>query len=145
MTNEELSQKFKDSIDNWTKKIKDNVIDKLKSEDLSVLNNAEVYYLSYREQIITETFNIRNAVFKLKVNRDLQQEKQSKKLMLSSDVRLSPQEKNLQLNNLIKEENERVSYYENYLMFLQESVKTLDNFAYVIKNRYEALKYKAGL
>ena len=119
MTNEELSQKFKDSIDNWTKKIKDNVIDKLKSEDLSVLNNAEVYYLSYREQIITETFNIRNAVFKLKVNRDLQQEKQSKKLMLSSDVRLSPQEKNLQLNNLIKEENERVSYYENYLMFLQ--------------------------
>lgn len=139
-----LIEKIEKRKNDWLDQISGNVIEKLKSDRLDQLNIAEAAALSYRERIVSEVFTIKGLLFKAGSELDEKYEKEYKKLIFSADIKLSPAERNKQLDNRLKDEKELVDLYERYIAFLGDCVKTIDSFAYAVKNRYDAIKWKEG-
>ena len=140
----QIIEKINARRDIWTSNITENVIEQLSSDVLSKLNTAEVYALSYREKAVSELYSIKGLLFKAGANYDEKYEKEYKKYMFSTDVKLSPAERTKCIDNKLRNEKELIDLYERYITFLSDCVKTLDNFAYAIKNKYDTIKWKEG-
>jgi hypothetical protein len=132
--NKELEDRFKSERDDWNKKMFD-VIDCIK--DNRKLTEAQVIQLSYRQIIQDKLAEYRILCDKRQESYDKVIQKRSDEYENQSARKVSAVDKKVSLSGDYASLNRQIKLISRQIMFLEETVKTLDNLGFAIKNKIE--------
>lgn len=132
--NEELEKRFKLERDEWNEKMFD-VIGSIK--DNKKLTEAQVIQLSYRQIIMDKLTEYRLLCDKRQENYDKLIQKRSDAYENQSARKLSAVDKKIYLSGDYASLNRQIKMIERQIVYLEETVKTLDNLGFAIKNKIE--------
>lgn len=133
-TNVELEKRFKDERKQWL----DDITKLVKSTgDTSKLNEAQVYQLSYRQMCVEKICEYRILLEKRQEMFDKQCASRFREYTLNYDVKLSSSEKQLFIQADCSELKLQIKMLTFQINFFEESIKTLDNLGFAIRNKIE--------
>jgi hypothetical protein len=133
-TNVELEKRFKEERESWLKDIKELV---KSSGDTSKLNEAQVYQLSYRQMCVEKLCEYRILLEKRQEIFDKQLASRFREYTLNYDIKLNSSEKQLFVQSDCSELKLQIKMISVQINFFEESIKTLDNLGFAIRNKIE--------
>lgn len=133
----ELEKAFKEERDNWDNKVTE-LVSSIRYNDR--FTEAMVLGLSYRQQIVDQITQYKQVSAKRRSNIDKLRVMRYREYMIEGDLKLSASEKNDAVNADLTAYTYQLSIIENQIEFLRETLKTLTDFQYTIKNKLEIIK-----
>lgn len=120
----------------WNDKILD-LIDMIKEN--KKLSEAQVYQLSYRQQVQERLVIYRNLLEKQQELLDRQSAARFREYSINYDIKLSSAEKMAFINTDCAALKQQTVMLKNQITYFEECVKTLDNFGFAVRNRIEII------
>ena len=133
----ELEKAFKEERDNWDNKVTE-LVSSIRYNDR--FTEAMVLGLSYRQQIVDQITQYKQVAAKRRSNIDKLRVMRYREYMIEGDLKLSASEKSDAVNADLTAYTYQLSIIENQIEFLRETLKTLTDFQYTIKNKLEIIK-----
>ena len=134
--NETLEERFKDERADWNDKII-SLIETIKHT--SKLAEAQVIQLSYRQMIQDKLAEYRILHEKRQEMFDKQMADRFREYKLSYDIKLSSSETQMFVQSDCKALKLQLKMIHTQIIYFEESIKTLDNIGYAIKNKIEIM------
>jgi len=131
-TNEILKNKLTDDKKVWQIKITE-LISKLKV--MSKLSDCQVDMLSYRQILLDNIHNLKNQIYNKNAVWDKKYKDSYRKYTLDYELKLSAAEKNQFIKADLSDLRILISLIEGQIEYYQDSIRTLDNMAFAIRNR----------
>ena len=135
-TNVTLEERFKDERTDWNGKIID-LIESIKQT--SKLAESQVIQLSYRQIIQDKLAEYRILHEKRQEMLDKQTVDRFREYKLSYDIKLSSSETQAFVQADCKALKLQIKMIHTQIIYFEESIKTLDNLGYAIKNKIEMM------
>lgn len=135
-TNVTLEERFKDERTDWNEKII-NLIESIKHT--SKLAESQVIQLSYRQIIQDKLAEYRILHEKRQEMLDKQTVDRFREYKLSYDIKLSSSETQAFVQSDCKALKLQIKMIHTQIIYFEESIKTLDNIGYAIKNKIEMM------
>ena len=135
-TNVTLEERFKDERTDWNGKIID-LIESIKQT--SKLAESQVIQLSYRQIIQDKLAEYRILHEKRQEMLDKQTVDRFRDYKLSYDIKLSSSETQAFVQADCKALKLQIKMIHTQIIYFEESIKTLDNLGYAIKNKVEMM------
>jgi len=134
--NNTLEEEFKKERESW----KDKVIELIgMMKDNKKLSEAQVFQLSYRQQVQEKLAEYRILLDKRQSMLEVQMTSRFREYCLSYDIKLSSAEKNSFVSADCVALKRQVNMLKTQIMYFEECVKTLDNFGFAVRNKLEIL------
>ena len=119
---------------------KEKVIELIKMmSDNRKLSEAQIYQLSYRQQVQEKLATYRILVEKRQGMLETQMTSRFRDYCLSYDIKLSSAEKNSFVSADCNALKQQVNMIKTQISYFEECVKTLDNFGFAVRNKLEIL------
>lgn len=134
--NEELEKRFTEERKDWNDKMFD-VINFIK--DTKKLTEAQVIQLSYRQMCMDKLTEYRILCDKRQENYDKLIQKRNAEYENASAVKLSAVDKKVYLAGDYASLNRQIKLISRQIAYFEETIKTLDNLGFAIKNRIEII------
>ena len=138
-TNVTLEERFKEERNDWNEKII-NLIGTIKFTDK--LAEAQVIQLSYRQMIQEKLAEYRILHEKRQEMFDKQTTDRFREYKLSYDIKLSSSETQMFVQSDCKALKLQLKMIHTQIVYFEESIKTLDNLGYAIKNKIEIVSHQ---
>lgn len=138
-TNITLEERFKEERNDWNDKII-NLIGTIKFTDK--LAEAQVIQLSYRQMIQEKLAEYRILHEKRQEMFDKQTTDRFREYKLSYDIKLSSSETQMFVQSDCKALKLQLKMIHTQIVYFEESIKTLDNLGYAIKNKIEIVSHQ---
>ena len=135
-TNVTLEERFKEERTEWNGKII-NLIESIKST--TKLAESQVIQLSYRQIIQDKLAEYRILHEKRQEMLDKQTVDRFREYKLSYDIKLSSSEAQAFVQADCKALKLQIKMIHTQIVYFEESIKTLDNLGYAIKNKIEIM------
>ena len=134
--NEELEKRFKQEREEWCEKIT-GVVKSLK--DYKNIMETQVIQLSYRQMVVEKIIEYKTLCGKRQESYDKLIQKRNNVYDNQSARKLSAVDKKMSLTGDYASLNRQIKLIENQILFFEETIKTLDNMGYSIKNQLTIL------
>ena len=118
----------------WNKKITDLIY---MMKDNKKLSEAQVFQLSYRQQVQERLAVYRTLLEKKQENMDKHITTRFREYTLNYDIKLSSSEKMAFVNTDVAALKLQVKMISVQISYFEECVKTLDNFGFAVRNKIE--------
>lgn len=138
-TNVTLEERFKDERTDWNNKII-SLIETIKHT--SKLSESQVIQLSYRQMIQDKLAEYRILHEKRQEMLDKQTADRFREYKLSYDIKLSSSETQMFVQSDCKALKLQIKMIHTQIVYFEESIKTLDNIGYAIKNKIEIMSHQ---
>jgi hypothetical protein len=138
-TNEILEERFKEERGDWNDKIIQ-LVESIKHT--SKLSEAQVIQLSYRQMIQDKLAEYRILHEKRQEMLDKQSADRFREYKLSYDIKLSSSETQMFVQSDCKALKLQIKMIHTQIIYFEESIKTLDNVGYAIKNKIEIMSHQ---
>lgn len=138
-TNEILEERFKEERGDWNDKIIQ-LVETIKHT--SKLSEAQVIQLSYRQMIQDKLAEYRILHEKRQEMLDKQSADRFREYKLSYDIKLSSSEAQMFVQSDCKALKLQIKMIHTQIIYFEESIKTLDNIGYAIKNKIEIMSHQ---
>ena len=135
-TNTTLEERFKEERSDWNDKII-TLIESIKNT--SKLAEAQVIQLSYRQIVQDKLAEYRILLEKRQEMFDKQNVERFREYKLSYDIKLSSAEIQAFVQSDCKALKLQTKMIQTQIVYFEESIKTLDNLGYAIKNKIEIM------
>ena len=135
-TNATLEERFKEERSEWNDKII-TLIESIKQT--SKLAEAQVIQLSYRQMVQDKLAEYRILHEKRQEMFDKQTVERFREYKLSYDIKLSSSETQAFVQSDCKALKLQIKIIHTQIVYFEESIKTLDNLGYAIKNKIEMM------
>ena len=135
-TNVTLEERFKEERTEWNGKII-NLIESIKNN--TKLSEAQVIQLSYRQMIQDKLAEYRILHEKRQEMLDKQTVDRFREYKLSYDIKLSSSEAQAFVQADCKALKLQIKMIHTQIVYFEESIKTLDNIGFAIKNKIEIM------
>lgn len=135
-TNATLEERFKEERSEWNDKII-TLIESIKQT--SKLAEAQVIQLSYRQMVQDKLAEYRILHEKRQEMFDKQTVERFREYKLSYDIKLSSSETQAFVQSDCKALKLQIKMIHTQIVYFEESIKTLDNLGYAIKNKIEMM------
>lgn len=133
-TNAELEKRFKEEREKWTKDLTDLV---KSSGNTAKLNEAQVIQLSYRQMCVEKLCEYRILQEKRQELFEKQCASRFREYTTNYDIKLNGTEKQLFIQSDCSELRLQTKMISFQISFFEETVKTLDNLGFAIRNQIE--------
>lgn len=134
--NTKLEEEFKREREEWKDKILE-LINMMK--DNKKLSEAQVYQLSYRQQVQEKLASYRILMEKRQGMLETQSVARFRDYTLNYDIKLSSGEKNSFVSADLNALKQQINMVKTQITYFEECVKTLDNFGFAVRNKLEIL------
>lgn len=134
--NTKLEEEFKREREEWKDKILE-LINMMK--DNKKLSEAQIYQLSYRQQVQEKLASYRILVEKRQGMLETQSVARFRDYTLNYDIKLSSGEKNSFVSADLNALKQQINMVKTQITYFEECVKTLDNFGFAVRNKLEIL------
>lgn len=138
-TNATLEERFKDERADWNDKII-KLVETIKHT--SKLAEAQVVQLSYRQMVQDKLAEYRILHEKRQETLDKQMADRFREYKLSYDIKLSSAETQMFVQADCKALKLQIKMIQTQITYFEESIKTLDNVGYAIKNKIEIMSHQ---
>ena len=138
-TNVTLEERFKEERADWNDKII-TLVENIKHT--SKLSESQVIQLSYRQMIQDKLAEYRILHEKRQEMFDKQTTDRFREYKLSYDIKLSSAETQAFVQSDCKALKLQIKMIHTQIMYFEESIKTLDNIGYAIKNKIEIVSHQ---
>lgn len=138
-TNVTLEERFKDERADWNDKII-KLVETIKHT--SKLAEAQVVQLSYRQMVQDKLAEYRILHEKRQETLDKQMADRFRDYKLSYDIKLSSAETQMFVQADCKALKLQIKMIQTQITYFEESIKTLDNVGYAIKNKIEIMSHQ---
>ena len=119
---------------------KDKVIELINMmKDNKKLSEAQVYQLSYRQQVQEKLATYRILMEKRQGVLETQTTSRFRDYTLNYDIKLSSSEKSSFVSADLNALKQQISMIKTQITYFEECVKTLDNFGFAVRNKLEIL------
>ena len=136
----EQNIKLEDELKKEREEWKDKVIELINMmKDNKNLSEAQVFQLSYRQQVQEKLAAYRILVDKRQSMLETQMTSRFRDYCLNYDIKLSSSEKNSFVSADCVALKQQVNMIKAQIMYFEECVKTLDNFGFAVRNKLEIL------
>lgn len=135
-TNTTLEERFKEERSEWNDKII-TLIESIKHT--SKLAESQVIQLSYRQMVQDKLAEYRILHEKRQEMLDKQTADRFREYKLSYDIKLSSSETQMFVQADCKALKLQIKMIHTQIMYFEESIKTLDNLGFAIKNKIEIM------
>lgn len=136
----EQNIKLEDELKKEREEWKDKVIELINMmKDNKKLSEAQVFQLSYRQQVQEKLAAYRILVDKRQSMLETQMTSRFRDYCLNYDIKLSSSEKNSFVSADCVALKQQVNMIKVQIMYFEECVKTLDNFGFAVRNKLEIL------
>ena len=136
----EQNIKLEDELKKEREEWKDKVIELINMmKDNKKLSEAQVFQLSYRQQVQEKLAAYRILVDKRQSMLETQMTSRFRDYCLNYDIKLSSSEKNSFVSADCVALKQQVNMIKAQIMYFEECVKTLDNFGCAVRNKLEIL------
>ena len=136
----EQNIKLEDELKKEREEWKDKVIELINMmKDIKKLSEAQVFQLSYRQQVQEKLAAYRILVDKRQSMLETQMTSRFRDYCLNYDIKLSSSEKNSFVSADCVALKQQVNMIKAQIMYFEECVKTLDNFGFAVRNKLEIL------
>ena len=136
----EQNIKLEDELKKEREEWKDKVIELINMmKDNKKLSEAQVFQLSYRQQVQEKLAAYRILVDKRQSMLETQMTSRFRDYCLNYDIKLSSSEKNSFVSADCIALKQQVNMIKAQIMYFEECVKTLDNFGFAVRNKLEIL------
>ena len=136
----EQNIKLEDELKKEREEWKDKVIELINMmKDNKKLSEAQVFQLSYRQQVQEKLAAYRILVDKRQSMLETQMTSRFRDYCLNYDIKLSSSEKNAFVSADCVALKQQVNMIKAQIMYFEECVKTLDNFGFAVRNKLERL------
>lgn len=136
----EQNIKLEDELKKEREEWKDKVIELINMmKDNKKLSEAQVFQLSYRQQVQEKLAAYRILVDKRQSMLETQMTSRFRDYCLNYDIKLSSSEKNAFVSADCVALKQQVNMIKAQIMYFEECVKTLDNFGFAVRNKLEIL------
>lgn len=127
-----LEEKLNGSRKEWTTRIKNLVSD---TKDMSKLTDSQITMLSDRQRLVDKMIEVKYSLFKLNAKWDKEFKIKYKDYSTNFQIKLTGPEKKSFIDSDLHNLKLQIEMIKSHIDFFQESIKTLDNLAYAIRNR----------
>ena len=134
--NELLEKELEKERADWKNKVIE-LINMMK--DNKKLSEAQVFQLSYRQQVQEKLATYRILVEKRQSMLENQMVSRFRDYSLKYDIKLSSAEKNAFVSADCNALKQQVNMIKTQITYFEECVKTLDNFGFAVRNKLEIL------
>lgn len=138
-TNVTLEERFKEERADWNDKII-TLVESIKHT--AKLSESQVIQLSYRQMIQDKLAEYRILHEKRQEMFDKQTTDRFREYKLSYDIKLSSAETQAFVQSDCKALKLQIKMIHTQIMYFEESIKTLDNIGYAIKNKIEIVSHQ---
>lgn len=138
-TNATLEERFKEERSDWNNKII-SLVENIKHT--SKLSEAQVIQLSYRQMIQDKLAEYRILHEKRQEMFDKQTTDRFREYKLGYDIKLSSSETQAFVLTDCKALKLQLKMIHTQIIYFEESIKTLDNIGYAIKNKIEIVSHQ---
>lgn len=138
-TNVTLEERFKEERTDWNDKII-TLIESIKHT--SKLAEAQVIQLSYRQMVQDKLAEYRILHEKRQEMFDKQTTERFREYKLGYDIKLSSAETQAFVQSDCKALKLQIKMIHTQIMYFEESIKTLDNLGFAIKNKIEIMSHQ---
>lgn len=136
----EQNIKLEDELKKEREEWKDKVIELISMmKDNKKLSEAQVFQLSYRQQVQEKLAAYRILLDKRQGMLETQTTARFRDYCLSYDIKLSSAEKNAFVSADCIAIKQQVNMIKTQIMYFEECVKTLDNFGFAVRNKLEII------
>ena len=136
----EQNIKLEDELKKEREEWKDKVIELINMmKDNKKLSEAQVFQLSYRQQVQEKLAAYRILVDKRQSMLETQMTSRFRDYCLNYDIKLSSSEKTSFVSADCVALKQQVNMIKAQIMYFEECVKTLDNFGFAVRNKLEIL------
>lgn len=119
---------------------KDKVIELINMmKDNKKLSEAQVFQLSYRQQVQEKLATYRILMEKRQGVLETQTTSRFRDYTLNYDIKLSSSEKSSFVSADLNALKQQISMIKTQITYFEECVKTLDNFGFAVRNKLEIL------
>ena len=134
------NSKLEDELANERNEWKGKVIELINMmKDNKKLSEAQVFQLSYRQQVQEKLAAYRILLEKRQGVLETQMTSRFREYCLNYDIKLSSSEKNSFVSADCNALKQQVNMIKTQIMYFEECVKTLDNFGFAVRNKLEIL------
>ena len=134
--NEQLEIGLNKEREEWNGKVIE-LVNMMK--DNKKLSEAQVFQLSYRQQVQERIAKYKTLVEKKQGELDKQTVSRYRDYMLNYDIKLNDKEKSAFVSADCTALKQQVNMMRIQINFFEECVKTLDNFGFAVRNKIEIL------
>jgi len=134
--NTKLEEEFKREREEWKDKILE-LINMMK--DNKKLSEAQIYQLSYRQQVQEKLASYRILMEKRQGMLETQSVARFRDYTLNYDIKLSSGEKNSFVSADLNALKQQINMVKTQITYFEECVKTLDNFGFAVRNKLEII------
>ena len=136
----EQNAKLEEELSKERTEWKDKVLELINMmSDNKKLSEAQIYQLSYRQQVQEKLANYRILLEKRQAMLETQMTSRFRDYCLSYDIKLSSAEKNTFVSADCNVLRQQVNMMKAQILYFEECVKTLDNFGFAVRNKLEIL------
>ncbi len=136
----EQNTQIEEKLDLERKEWKEKVVELINMmKDNKKLSEAQVYQLSYRQQVQEILANYRILVEKRQGMLETYSVSRFRDYTLNYDIKLSSGEKNSFVSADMNALKQQINMIKTQITYFEECVKTLDNFGFAVRNKLEIL------
>lgn len=136
----EQNVKLEDELKKERTEWKDKVLELINMmKDNKKLSEAQVYQLSYRQQVQERLAIYRILIEKKQGALETQMTARFREYCIGYDIKLSGPEKNAFVSADCQALKQQVNMIKAQIMYFEECVKTLDNFGFAVRNKLEII------
>ena len=136
----EQNAKLEEELSKERAEWKDKVLELINMmSDNKKLSEAQIYQLSYRQQVQEKLANYRILLEKRQSVLETQMTNRFRDYSLNYDIKLNSAEKNAFVNADCNVLRQQVNMMKAQILYFEECVKTLDNFGFAVRNKLEIL------
>ena len=134
--NTKLEDEFKKERTEWNEKMFE-LVNMMK--DNKKLSEAQVYQLSYRQQVQDKLASYRTLMEKRQGMLETQSVARFRDYTLNYDIKLSSSEKSSFVSADLNALKQQINMVRIQITYFEECVKTLDNFGFAVRNKLEII------
>ena len=134
--NKVLEEKLELERKEWREKVLE-LVNMMK--DNKKLSEAQVYQLSYRQQVQELLAGYRILIEKRQGVLETQSVSRFREYTLNYDIKLSSGEKNTFVSADLNALKQQINMIKTQITYFEECVKTLDNFGFAVRNKLEII------
>ena len=131
-----LEEKLELERKEWREKVLE-LVNMMK--DNKKLSEAQVYQLSYRQQVQEILASYRILIEKRQGMLETQSVARFREYTLNYDIKLSSGEKNTFVSADLNALKQQINMIKTQITYFEECIKTLDNFGFAVRNKLEII------
>lgn len=136
----DLNNKLENDLNAERNEWNDRVIELVNMlKDNRKLSEAQVFQLSYRQQVQERIVIYKNILDKRQGQLDKLTVARYREYSISYDLKLNSTEKEKFLNADCASMKQQVNMIKNQITYFEECIKTLDNFGFAVRNKIEII------